>query len=529
MTPAPVTFAKSPRAWLVLAGLALAIGIPARAQSDTSFGRDRTNEIAAPSIPVLRPIQIFFPPNPPPLGQPLPSPTAQPRGRWSAPPAELAEFVNEYFYPPLSTRLASRTLTDKLRTRLTRYRAEKVALQGELGTELERLRDADPEARADALAAFARKQAPELAALEATGEELRRDLIMGEQSWSALREWKLGDKGQRGFSPAEIGQVMRGYAFYENGLLPAQRRLLREIHLEMSAAAGSTAVATAAQPYLFFPPEPARVLLPDDVPAEVAAQLAAYQTKKSRLKKELYDAVVTYEGQKLGFFRANPLKALAESQASALKELDQLAEEIRRGLAQFATPAALAERSPLPPLLQERVAAWMAAQTAAKRDATTRLNQLFAAHRNVPMQTSVRLGEDGLRVAIAPVVSNRDRTKAAEPDPRIADIRAAAEAIATDYGRQAADLINEREAIRTEIARTVDAATAIAANHALTTAMRAAIARETAPRYTDYRIAVFQPGLSPEQRRLLFDGVMERLELPLPAGEMQPTGRAARW
>jgi hypothetical protein len=59
--------------------------------------------------------------------------------------------------------------------------------------------------------------------------------------------------------------------------------------------------------------------------------------------------------------------------------------------------------------------------------------------------------------------------------------------------------------------------------------MRVATARETASVYRDYRVALFQPGLSPEQRRLLFDGVMEQLELPLPRGELQPVYRAPTW
>ena len=102
------------------------------------------------------------------------------------------------------------------------------------------------------------------------------------------------------------------------------------------SAADSTANATAAQPYLFFPPEPARVLLPDDLSAEAAAQVAAYQTKKSQLKKELYDAVHEYDGQRFSLLRPNPIKSLAEKQAADLTELETLAEEIRRGLARVA-------------------------------------------------------------------------------------------------------------------------------------------------------------------------------------------------
>ena len=59
-------------------------------------------------------------------------------------------------------------------------------------------------------------------------------------------------------------------------------------------------------------------------------------------------------------------------------------------------------------------------------------------------------------------------------------------------------------------------------DQALGTAVRVANARETESVYREYRQALFEPGLSPEQRRLLFDGAIERLELPLPRGEMQP-------
>ncbi len=38
--------------------------------------------------------------------------------------------------------------------------------------------------------------------------------------------------------------------------------------------------------------------------------------------------------------------------------------------------------------------------------------------------------------------------------------------------------------------------------------------------YHDYQIAVLQPGLSPEQRRLLFGGALERLALPLPGASL---------
>ena len=39
--------------------------------------------------------------------------------------------------------------------------------------------------------------------------------------------------------------------------------------------------------------------------------------------------------------------------------------------------------------------------------------------------------------------------------------------------------------------------------------------------YRDYQTAVLQPGLSMEQRRLLFEGPMEKLSMPLPGATIQ--------
>ena len=50
--------------------------------------------------------------------------------------------------------------------------------------------------------------------------------------------------------------------------------------------------------------------------------------------------------------------------------------------------------------------------------------------------------------------------------------------------------------------------------------------RDQAAAYQLYRTAVLGRGLSPTQRRLLFDLAVERLNLPLPAGDLQPALRS---
>ena len=525
MSPAP-TLSTRLRRWFCRRGLIVGwtLGLTAFAQDSgfPSFPDTPRNYLQAERVP------IFFPPTPPPLGRALPK-GAPATGRLAA-PAELAAHVNEPYYPPLGTRLATKTLSAKLRAQVDQYRTTKLALQNELRAELERVQSLDPGARANALAALARQQAPALAALEATAEQLRRDLTASDQTWGALRQWHLGDKERRGFSPLEIAQVMRAYAYYQNGLLPAQRRLLREIALELQSAGDSADRAAANQPYLFFPPEPARVLLPDDIPADVAAKLAIYQTRKSALKKDLYDTISAHDGQTFAFLRGNSMQALAARQAGPLAELEALADDIRRGLAVMPEPAAIVERTPLPPLLQNRLANLLRDAGAAQKDAAEQIESILAEARDLPMQASYRFESDGLKFLVVPSRFGRGGgTPPAEAQAKIAVVREKVAAVANDYGRRLTELIAERDLIRAEAGRALNFAEADRIDAALSTAMRVALARETEGVYRDYRVALFAPGLSPEQRRLLFDNVIERLELPLPRGELQPVGRAATW
>ena len=53
-------------------------------------------------------------------------------------------------------------------------------------------------------------------------------------------------------------------------------------------------------------------------------------------------------------------------------------------------------------------------------------------------------------------------------------------------------------------------------------ALDEAAAEENSEAYRDYRSAVFEPGMSIEQRRLLFGHALMELKLPLPPGDMQP-------
>ena len=473
-------------------------------------------------------VPVFFPPTPPPLGRALPR-SQIPAGRLAAPP-EMAAFVNEPFYPALATRLALKRLPDRLKARVEEYRRAKVARLTELRAALEQARALAPAERAATLSAFAGRQAAALRAQEETAEALRRDLGSSDLSWNAYRQWHLGDNERRGFSPAEIAQVMRAAAYYQDALLPAQRRLLREISLELLNAGENPEAAAANHPYLFFPPEPARITVPAGLPGDVAAKAAEYETRKSGLKKELYDAVFAHDGRRFAWFRPNPLKALAENQRPRLAELEALAEEIRRGLADQPDAVPVMERTPLTPALQARLNGLLQDIGGAQRRAVERIESILAETRDLPMQASYRFEAEGLRFVVIP--GRAARGGGAIPTATLDKIVAARERISqagSDYDQRLATLLAERDAIRLEAAKILGTRESARLDQAIGTAVRVANARETEAAYVEYRQALFEPGLSPEQRRLLFDGAIERLELPLPRGELQPVTRAPTW
>src|SRR5690606_10382471 len=137
---------------LLLRGLivgTLVAGSAAQAQETTTMPdmtpRLEPPVISLPNLSAPRPIWIFFPPLPPPLGSPQPGPLIRRAGPEA--PRELAEYVNEIFYPQLSGRLESQTMTNRLRSQLEKYRAKKLALQNQLRQEIERHRSSDPETR----------------------------------------------------------------------------------------------------------------------------------------------------------------------------------------------------------------------------------------------------------------------------------------------------------------------------------------------------------------------------------------------
>lgn len=200
---------------------------------------------ATPEPPPVRFPVVFFAPAPPVYGARVAAvPSGTPwlyQGRRLVPPEGLGDLVGEIFYPPLSTRLFAGALSRSLESRVEDYRNRRNGLVNEL------FRPLRPAARGHRGGARVRpapnspRRRPR--SPRSTAEELRRDLVhsglTGGVDWNAQRAWKL-----ESFPPSRDWanregefQVVRAAAYFEDGLVPAQRGLLRELAADLAAIA----------------------------------------------------------------------------------------------------------------------------------------------------------------------------------------------------------------------------------------------------------------------------------------------------
>ena len=220
------------------------------------------------------------------------------------------------------------------------------------------------------------------------------------------------------------------------------------------------------------------------------ARSPRFGQEKKQLKAELRDALRTYDGAGADE-RMRVLKQLAANQAPRIAALEERAEDIRRALAGVPDMPG----PPAPPPLPDELAARISAYRSHKLDLLTLLHAVLAQptpversrERIVPVQEQVavfnrehaaqfaqlKTEKDGIREALAQYLRSGDTAR---------------------ERKSIGDLLEEFENSRQE--------------------------QELWDRYRDYQIAVLLPGLSPEQRRLLFDAAVEKLALPLPAGEV---------
>ena len=477
------------------------------------------------------PPAVWFPPTVPVFGEQI-AQVVRP-SRLNArlrPPSGLADFINESFYPALSTRLHAGSLRNQLAARLDAYRERRGALLNELADQIVALHEAGEETRRAQLKAFAADQTPRIVALEREADELRRDLIDGgvlqaNVDWGKRRKWVIGVTkfpSEHAEKDAEF-QVVRAAAYYQDGLSSEQRGLLLEVASELQSR------ARAARPVpgprggdpaaMFFSPPLARMRMPRNARPELVTLIGRFNGEKSALKHELRDAVLAHDKLPREE-RASMFAALADAQWPRLVELEKLAEEIRVALA--ATPAAMIAAPPhIPPGLMKRIEAYnsdrrkfiaefeQAIQVASSMVPPPYFDAKMPADARV--QLARKLAED--RAALRAKVAQKFQEQTRE---RFEAMRERFEAIQADLSLVAAGQFD------VETGRPLNAETLL---RNYTSAMERfdTFGREEVI-YRGYRSAMLMPGLSPAQRRLLFGAAIVGLAQPLPYGEYLPTG-----
>jgi hypothetical protein len=468
------------------------------------------------------PRRYFFPPTPPALGEPyLKNRTKSASLSRSSIPLALSDYVNEPFYAPLSPFLYEEHVSKKRQKMLDDYHEAKLALTAELHAKLESLESSDAATREAQLAEFARYQTPRIAAVEKQASDIREDLTHGglfsdTSDWNEGRTWHLGDN-TRYESTLDEAKVMRGAAFFQEGLSPEQRRLLREyaMQLDDSARGPSADVSLASRgPYFYFSPEMTRIRLPANLPPELEAKINTYRQQKSAIMKELRDVLYREDRRWFDWTRVRALRELADRQAPQIAALEPLADEIRRGLVKFPNPAEPGTMSKvLPGDLGTRIANYMKRRTVLTTTLNNKANDLKKQFPSSRVEF-VRMN-GGFGILFVP-----DRRLSATDKAQAETARTQLSPFNDEQTNAFVALVREKEAIRDTLVKAAGPIGPIVTPRIVDLILSEYAGvlqqQELWQQYHDYEVAVLQPGLSPEQRRLLFDACLLKLDQQLP-------------
>lgn len=511
--------------------------VSAWAQSGTADGFALTmNNPGAPPVDAPKRVPVFFPPAPPILGAALPNPTfVDLRLR---PPAELAAFVSEPFYASLSTLYAEKQVSPKLQARLESFLAQRNLLEAELTARLAALGPLSPPDRERELAALRTAQAPALTACEEAAEQLRRDCREAGEDWSSLRRLLPADP-----TPAKDARrqelrrnALLSVAFYQNGLSPTQRDLLREAVALLEPESFSPERKIVCPPdrrTLFFLPGAVRVVIPTSLPEPLAAKVLAFEQAKEKLKRELIDAV---EPAERALWHDRFWRKLGEKQASRLTDLETQAEELRRDFQQPAISFQPVLMPYLPPDFAGRFDRYRHAfdqvQLEFGQRLDARLRELLTYQPGsgavkYRVVSSGAMGGLGMVAAgqpnaiylhalqfLPPPDANENQQKL------LAQLKPTADAFSSEHTAQAQALETERKALEAEFGKIISTSSKLPADQALALLLRIAAQADEWGRFSEYRQAVLLPGLSPAQRRLLLGLALRRLARPLAGGEL---------
>ena len=425
-------------------------------------------------------------------------------------PVDVDRFIGETFYLPYKGLLIDRYLFPRRTQRIEAYRIKRDQLLAALRGRLEELKSVTGAPRESALAEFANTQAGVLHDLILDEEAIRSDFTTSGFFKSSSDEAGTTiyhpDATRENFLPLDPGpeEAIKA-AQFQAGLSTQQRLLLHEISIELQLSGEN---ASLPGPYVFFWPATARIRLPVDLPAALAAKFAEFQALKNTLKSELRNAITHERNFILLGNRTQTYTRLAEEQTGRFAALEALAEEIRLGLADRPYPDEPV-RTDLPTDLTHRTGDAIARKAVLLRE----LNNQLKEFRSALPSDRIELVPQGnaLAIAVTPIKSTPQRDKPAR-DATIARLRALNE----DFSRRFAALSIEINALRSEIQRahdTSDHGASRDVDQVATEFDKSYAVQKNWNRFHDYYAAVIQPGLSPALRRLLFNGALVDLQM----------------
>jgi hypothetical protein len=248
--------------------------------------------------------------------------------------------------------------------------------------------------------------------------------------------------------------------------------------------------------------------------------VAAYHLEKAEHKTQLRDTLFQqHPATKTA--RTRSLKQLAATQGPRLAALENLAEDIRRELALHSAQWPALNDISFPPQLATRIAAYQKGRASLQQAIRAQLEEISRtlppSQFKVVQNTNNPNGDNTLVLELRSTIgSSEDRQRVQQAIARFN----------RDHREQAASLAQEHAEISAAITSLAAADPRLTRGKSAESLVQelavASIQEEARPLYTDYATAVFQPGLSPEQRRLLFGAALKKLSLPLPGGEFQP-------
>jgi hypothetical protein len=398
----------------------------------------------------------------------------------------------------------------------------KLALVQEIRSLLLALKDSVGQYRTTQLAALEVSQATRIAGLEVASEGIRADLgqmrALGlPVETSDLKEtpsWRARAPRGSPVDPDEIrqqSQALRGLAYFLDGLSPSQRYILLEAAVELRV---SSVDAGPGYRWLNFSPEPARIRISVNLPQTLEAEIGRYTAIRESLRNEIGDVLRKTEDS-TSETRRSGLIDLSAAQAPRFAELESLAEAIRRGLSVLPAQAGPPSTPSVPTDLSERISAYHEHKVELLKKLRA---MLVAPTPAVSAEEAVPKAADPNTGALAWLHDGSRRTEVQPTTLRVS---------VAEFDRVQGELIDSlnreeagiREALAIYIRSTNGPADRKSINDLLRDFEDARQKQEMWDKYADYRAAVLMPGLSAGQRRILFDAAVEKLSLPLPAGE----------